>query len=634
MSVRRLFASLAIAALGATLVSAPSPGGAQPFGARASDAERLTLLRKNVKYVFVIYQENRSFDSYFGTFPGAEGLYSRAPEKRAGFDQPIVNVDGTSGVVQPFRIGKAEYAADTDDVDHSHGRILAKMDVVDGAARMDRFATTEETKYSPSGNPSLLAKPFGELAMAHEDCETIPFLWKYANTFVLFDHVFQNFPGPSTPGNLAILGAQTGMTQALLHPDQKPQGNGDRGPGVPVAADANPFWGSAADTTTVGRQPANPKDGKGAPQRNLTYATLPLTLQGKSLPEVTQSDRDAKGDLPDVLADVVQIGATGGAAIPWGWYQEGYDHEATDAGAAADSNGSHASYVTHHNAPQYFGYIANNPQMLTHLHGLGDFGTALAHHALPPGGGLYYIKGGTENTLGLKPFDPDAKVRKAFLGDDDHPAYADSQISEAMVADTVDRIARSPYWSQSAIVITWDDSEGDYDHVPPPVRASVSGESVVSEGPRVPLIVISPYAKTHDIEHASADQASVVKLVDALFGLTPLARLPDEQRAAALGKAAGATGDLLPADAPDNGLSDLLGAFDLDRLQGHTPPVPASEAVIPDATVRTLPYASGYGCKEIGIVPTDIALGIPNIVPPDFNPRPRTNPTLPAPATP
>ena len=74
------------------------------------------------------------------------------------------------------------------------------------------------------------------------------------------------------------------------------------------------------------------------------------------------------------------------------------------------------------------------------------------------------------NLFNLKPVDPDTTVQKNFLGDDDHPAYSDAQISEAMVAEAINKIAASPYWSQSAIIITWDDSEGDYDHVQPPLR--------------------------------------------------------------------------------------------------------------------------------------------------------------------
>ena len=100
---------------------------------RLSEPRLTSLLRQKVKYVFVIYQENRSFDSYFGTFPGVDGLFSRPASQTLGFDQPLINTDGTMGTVHPFRIGPREYAADTDDIDHSHALTIAKMDV-QGAA--------------------------------------------------------------------------------------------------------------------------------------------------------------------------------------------------------------------------------------------------------------------------------------------------------------------------------------------------------------------------------------------------------------------------------------------------------------------------------------------------------------------
>jgi phospholipase C len=627
-AARTFFAvSAAVSVLLTTLVA---PVGAAP---PLSDVQRLALVQRSVKYVFVIYQENRSFDSYFGTFPNAEGLYSRVPARLAGFEQPLINTDGTTTTIKPFRIGPAQFAADLDDIDHSHSGTVKKMHVVGGVPQMDAFAITEERRYSPTGNPSLQAKQMGELAMAHEDCDTIPFLWNYANRFVLFDHISEEMTGPSTPGNLSIIAAQAGVTQLLLHPDAKGAGNGDSGPGVPVLSDAAPFWGSASDTTpAAGKIPVNPiTQARYQIQRNLTFASLPLTLEGRNIGSVARSDSDPQNDLPDVLADVADITKTGGATpVPWGWYEEGYDREPTDdTSGPTDAAGRHASYITHHNGPAYFGYVANNPQMRSHLHGLDDFDKALDARTLPVGGGLYYIKGGYKNLRELKPANPDPKVQKAFVGDDDHPGYADAQISEAMVADTINRIARSPYWAQSAIILTWDDSEGDYDHVPPSVRQTIPGEDVISDGPRVPLILISPFAKEHAVEKASGDQASVVRFADAVFGLKPLGLLPDELRANDIGQRQyGSATFLGPLDGPQSGVTDLLGAFDDERLQGTRPPVTIDKVVVPDATLGALPQQSGYGCKAIGIVPTDVQLKIPNAIPADFNPRPRTNPSL------
>ena len=218
-----------------------------------TDRETIGLLRQHVNYVFVLYQENRSFDSYFGTFPGADGIFSKPPEETPGFYQRLTDTNGATVTIQPFRIGPKDYAADTDDVDHSHAALVAKMQVVGKVAKMDHFAQVEERKYWTSGAaPSLQAKQMGELAMAYMDGDTIPFLWRYANRFVLFDHIFQSMTGPSTPGNLSIIAAQSGQTQAALHPDQGSSDPGDRAPGVPVLNDNDPFWGSPSDRTPAG----------------------------------------------------------------------------------------------------------------------------------------------------------------------------------------------------------------------------------------------------------------------------------------------------------------------------------------------------------------------------------------------
>jgi len=587
----------------------------------------VALLRKRVRYVFVIYQENRSFDSYFGTFPGAEGLFSHPASQTPGFNQPLLNTDGTTMSVHPFRIGPKEYAADTGDVGHSHTAIVSKMDLAAGVPRMDRFALAEEKRRSP--NPTLQAKQFGELEMAYEDGDTIPLLWRYANRFVLFDRIFQLMTGPSTPGNLAILGAQTGATQWMLHPDQAVSGTGDSGPGVPVLNDANPFWGSRLDMTVSRRMPYRPLDLLAPVQRNLTYATLPLTLAGRDLGRVTRADRDPASDLDDVKDDVAEISGSGKSVVPWGWYEEGFGREAPIRGEAdgsdpIDADGMHASYVTHHNGPQYFGYIANNPSMAASLHGLSDFYTTLTRRSLPASGGVFYIKGGRNNLLGLKPADPDPAVQKAFRGDDDHPGYSDAQISEAHVAETVNAIARSPYWNRCAIVLTWDDCDGMYDHVPPPIRSAGPDGTPITDGPRVPLIVISPYARTHTVAHDPGDHASVVKLVDLLFDRKPLADLPDERKARALGEAKGLHNEG-PFDDRVPGIADLLSAFDPARLTGVAPPLPVEYAAVPDRLVRTLPQAIGYGWRQVGVIPVDYRLGIRNEVLPDFSPRPGMN---------
>jgi phospholipase C len=624
------------------------PPGAEP---NMLHRDMVKLLQKNVKYVFVIYQENRSFDSYFGTFPGAEGLFSHPAAETPGFTQYLLDTTGATISIQPFRIGPYDtcpdskvngilspttcYAQDTDDIDHSHPRMVAKMDIVNGVPQMDQFAYIEELKYyTPPANPSLKAKQMGELAMAHEDCDTVPLLWGYADKFVLFDNVFQTMTGPSTPGNLAIIGAQAGQTQWALHHLEAYSGNGGSGSGVPVLDDDDPLWGSPSDPYLAeDNMPVNPTDYPGyTTEINLTYATLPLTLAGGNLQNVVKTDRDASDDLADVEDDVAFISKLHQATVPFGWYEEGFDKETTDkppypSSDPTDANGTHASYITHHNGPQYFGYIANNPNMSKQLHGLGDFFNALENKTLPREGGVFYVKGGYTNLFNLTPVDPDTIVQGAFLGDDDHPAYSDAQISEAMVAEAINKIAASPYWPQCAIIITWDDSEGDYDHVQPPLRTYGPDNSLITNGPRVPFLVISPYARTHYISHDQGSQSSVVKFVDTVFNLPPLARLPDELKGRQMAQTEFDQENVGPEDAITPGISDLLDAFSPSRLSGKAAPLPPSYVKISDALITTLPASWGFGgCQYLGITTTDRALGITNVIPSDFNPRPKTNP--------
>ncbi|MEJ0046674.1 MAG: alkaline phosphatase family protein [Rhodospirillales bacterium] len=195
----------------------------------------------------------------------------------------------------------------------------------------------------------------------------------------------------------------------------------------------------------------------------------------------------------------------------------------------------HASYIVHHNGPQYFGYLGDNPAEISNMHGLQQFYTDVANRALPANGGVFYVRGGYYNNDGLITADPSPAVRTTFSGNDDHGTYSDSQISEAMVADSVNAIVNSPYWPQSAIIISYDESDGFYDHAPEAIRNWGPDGLPMSGGPRIPTIVLSPYVAAHTVSHVYSEHGSIVRFIDQVFGLTPLTNLPDEKRARALG---------------------------------------------------------------------------------------------------
>ncbi len=632
-----------------------------------TDAQLISLLRHRVKYVFVLFQENRSFDHYFGTFRGANGLFSTGttPRVPSANTQVLLNTDGTPGSISSFRIGTAQNAADLDDIDHAHPRMAAKMNVTNNIAAMDRFALNEQAKYfagspiNPAAAPaavSLKSKQFGELAMAYVDCDTIPFLWNYANKFALFDNIFQTTIGPSTPNAIAMIAGQSGETQWVKHPGATSAATfgsvavpitNDPIPGLPAAASEYSGLPSLPDNVQA---TANTGAATGTPQRknefggatnvspNLTFASLPLTLAGRTLADVASHDANPAADLPDVQNDIPFITGTGNAPYAWGWYQNGYNAEPGLPNANGISTVPNASYIGHHNGPQYFGYVTSNPVQAAHQHGLGNFFTDVSTNALPQSGGVFYVRGGYDNIMGMTPNAANAVsaadaayISGSFLGDDDHPAYSDSQISESLIANEVNAIASSPYWSQSAIVITYDESEGDYDHVPPRILSYDPAGLPLSRGPRIPLLVISPYARAHVVSHEEGDHNSVIRLVNSVFGLSPLSSLPDEAAALTAGAQgtafqtgpAGFTQTFLgPHDAATAPTGALLSAFDPLRLAGQRASLPPSYAMIAPTTVASLPHYGGNGCTALNLTTEDRVQGLTNTIPADFYGRP------------
>jgi len=626
---------------------------------KLSTAEKVALLQQKVKYVFVLFQENRSFDFYFGTFPGAHGLFSQPASATPGFVQPIVNVDGSVGTISPFLIPQTVrtvtgatvpiYPADIASTDHSHAGIDNSQHFVGKVSLNDRFALDEEglttntagqivsrtTLAAPAANPTLVQKQMGELAVGHVDCDTAPYLWQYADRFAMFDNFHMTVTGPSTPNALAMIAGQSGLTQWALHPGEASSNVASpvvsRSGGVPVIADPGPFPGSNLDFSPV-KPPYNPGDeNPNTPTLNQTYASLPLSFMGRAIQATVASDPNPALDLLDVQHDIRRIAGDGNAPTNWGWFQEGYDAEPTDSAAVP----LHSSYIIHHNGPQYFGYIADNAKVANaHLRGLGDFFTAVKADQLGARGGVFYVRGGYDNNDGLVPVDPTPKVQAAFPGSDDHPGYSDGQIAEQLLADEVNAIAASPYWKDSAIVIAYDESDGEYDHAAVTSRVNDPQGNPLEPSSRIPAIVISPYGKAHAIISQNTEHSSIIKLIDAIFNLTPLADLPDETRGFAVGKALTGQDYMGPADDKTPGIGDMLAAFDNARLTGKVPPLPASYAEILPGTTPSLPHYPLGGCTTLNIVPTDYQGGtLLDPAPADFNPRPSLTPGVPTSGT-
>ncbi len=614
-------------------------------------SEMIAALRQRVKYVFVIFNENHSFDNEFGTFPGANGIYSdgRNPRSAAntpGFTQTYTDlVSGSPVTVQPFRIGPSQNSNVVDSVDHSHTGLAKKLDVVNNTAKLDQFALDEYSRFASKGGSANEAQgtQFARLVMSHIDCDTIPFFWQYASRFTLFDNIFATEDTPSTPNAIAMLAGQSGETQWVKHgPNGTSYVVGNHSgttQGPPLVNDPQPFWGSQYDTTATNKQPAGAKESYADTNiaSNLTFASLPLTMTGRNVSQVMQQDLNPTLDQADIQQDIPFIKQVNGKPVNWRWYQEGYDLEPTDTGNVA----SHNSYVSHHQGPQYFGYLANNPALRNNFRGLNDFFTDMQNNNIPSDGGVFYIRGGYTNLAKQPPYvNPSlpaaeaAAIAAAKAGDDDHPSYSDRQISEAMAARVINAVASNPQiWRQSAIIITYDESDGFYDHVPPRIQSYGPDGLPLSRGLRVPLIVISPFSKVHAISDIEGDHNAVIQTINEIFDLPPLASLPDEAQALIAGEGPNFNGPngfvqqhLGPRDINSAISGDLLSAFDWKRLRGASPELPGSYAMISDAVINAFPHYSGRGCARLGIVTEDLRQGIVNTIPTGFNPLPSTYP--------
>jgi acid phosphatase len=188
--------------------------------------------------------------------------------------------------------------------------------------------------------------------------------------------------------------------------------------------------------------------------------------------------------VPPQKTDYVTIGnELSSHHISWGYFGEGYD------------NGQpNFSYCGVCDPMQYSSSIMTNPSLRKNVqHGLGDFVSAAANGTLPA-------------VSFLKPGD-----------DDGHPGYSAQYAYENFVARAVAAVQGNPQlWRNTAILITEDETGGYYD------SGYIQPVSFFGDGPRVPMQVVSPYARRGFVDHTYNDHVSILKFIEANWGLKPL----------------------------------------------------------------------------------------------------------------
>jgi phospholipase C len=480
---------------------------ARAAGAERPDCSAIT----SIKHLVVIFDENVSFDHYFGTYPNAANLPVAGdgkpePPFHAKPDTPSVNGLLSAGLwtnnpnsTLPFRFDRNQAA--TSDQDHRYTDEQMAFD----NGLMDLFPeSTGSVNHGPDYSHGR------GIVMGVFDGNTVTALWNYAQNFAMSDNSFGTTFGPSTPGALNLVAGRTGP---VVESNGMP-------PGDDVANPLDPGTG-AGGAVINDNDPLN--DVCSAPDRYQVRVDGP--------------------NIGDLLT---------GANVTWGWFQGGFrpvDKQLPNGKNNCGSTHKNISgyeirdYVPHHEPFQYFKTTANpahkaptdlkligtNRDGANHQYDLSDFFLAAERgHSLPA-------------VSFLKP----AAYQDGHAGIEIESDPLDEQ---NFLVRTINRIEKLPEWKDTAIIIMWDDSDGWYDHVMGPIvnqsgtqYDSLTGQQSPREntgpnrvpsgrcgsakpdtmsqgrcgyGPRLPLLVISPYAKVNFVDHSVTDQSSVIKFIE------------------------------------------------------------------------------------------------------------------------
>jgi acid phosphatase len=420
---------------------------------------------QKLNHIVVIYQENWSFDSLYGKFPGANGLGNAADTT------PQVDKDGKPYVtlpqpqntsfnpavpdprfptdlpVQPF--DTTQFVGPNQQTGDLVHRFYQEQYQIDGGT-MDQFVAWSDA---------------AGLVMSYYDATNMP-EGKLAQQFTLMDNFFHSAFGGSFLNHQFLICAC-----------------------VPTWPDAPESIVAQVDASGM-----MVKDGQVTPDGFAVNTSYSVN---------TPHPASATALLPSQTAATIgdRLSEKG---IPWAWYSGGWN--------TAVLGHPDPLFQAHH---QPFAYYANyadgTPGRTDHLRDESDFYTDVAAGRLPA-------------VSFVKPLGPD----------NEHPGYATLQNGQLHVADLISAIQNSPAWDDTAIIITYDEHGGRWDHVPPPV--------IDHWGPglRVPTIIISPFARKGFVDHTQYETASILKLIETRWQLEPLST-----RDAAAG--------------------DLLTAFDFDQ---------------------------------------------------------------------
>jgi phospholipase C len=504
---------------GAAVLAAAS--GTMPAAAAPAQADHSGRTTTPVKHLVVIFDENISFDHYFGTYPNATN--SDGTKFTAAPGTPNVNNLASAGLLTknpnlytPQRLTPSQ--AMTCDQNHNY---TPEQYAYDGG-KADQFVQDTETSKC-SGN--LYGEP--GLSMDYFDGNTVTALWNYAQHYTLNDESFGSGYGPSTPGALELV---SGQTHGVISVDP-----------------------------TTGKQTATP-DPYAVASPNAKGVGTVINDPDPAFDDCADSDHTST----DALARMTgpNIGdLLNQRGVSWGWFQGGFRPStpwngqqgsyAKCAGTTHTNVGGAAveDYSPHHNPFSYYKSTAN------------------PHHLPPKSINEIGHSGQANHNYDLSDFDAVVKADKlpavSFLKapeyQDGHAGYSDPIDEQHFLVKEINELQQSPQWKDTAVVVAYDDSDGWYDHVyakpqngSKDSKTAANGKATDSPacqagpaavggyqdrcgpGPRLPLLVISPFSKVNSVDHTQTEQASITKFIEDNWRTGRLGDASFDQRAASL----------------------------------------------------------------------------------------------------
>ena len=448
-----------------------------------------------IKHIVIIFGENRSFDHYFGTYPNALNPKGE-PQFHALSNTPTVNglsnallinnpnlnpLNG-SGAANPFRFDRSQ--ANTQDMDHDY---LAEQLAFDGGV-MDLFPANTGSAGPPPSAPPAVVSTTGQV-MGYFDGNTVTALWNYAQHYAMSDNSYSTNFGPSTVGAINLISGQT--NGVVKHSGGTGSFVSDGNGGFTVIGDPDPFG-------------------------DVCSGTGQAQMGGKNI-----------GDLLNA------------ANITWGWFAGGFNLETVNPDGTTGCNrqstsqivGTQGDYVPHHTPFQYYASTANlthaRPRSVKTIGFSGD----PANHDYDVDDFFAAVEAGNFPTVSFL---------TAISIQDAHPGNSDPLDEQAFVVRVANFLQQQPEWTETALVVLYDDSDGWYDHqLGQIVNSSKSAADALSGpgscgtgalalpgltaahaqgrcgyGPRQPLLVISPWAKHNFVDSSVTDQTSVIRFIE------------------------------------------------------------------------------------------------------------------------